>query len=364
MSEHSTPEERTEMPTDRRMGELRKTGGLHSSTEVVVVTSLLSGFLCLYVMWSWFVQDMKDCMIKAFAMIGDSEPLDAHSLYDGMLALLLMFGPEVAILSIIVAFFASMSLFLQTNFNVKSKWIDIKFSQLNPMNGISRVFSTTGAVNTLKALFKLALILPIGYFALKRFSPEMIALIHLSVDEVLAYIGDACMYLFWKIMYVLIAFAIFDYFWSKFQWLKQNKMTKVEVKDERKAIEGDEATKRKIQQKGLQRIMQRIQESVPQADVVITNPTHYSVALSYDRDKMSAPRVVAKGRGHLALRIREIARESGVPMVERKPLARALYASVEVGSEIPGELFKAVAEVLAYVYKLKNPYKYMNAGAS
>ena len=159
-------------------------------------------------------------------------------------------------------------------------------------------------------------------------------------------------------MTVLIVMAIFDYAWTKYQWLRNNKMTKTEVKDERKAMEGDEETKRKIQAKGLARIAQRLRESVPQADVIITNPTHFSVALKYDRGNMSAPIVVAKGQDHLALKIREIAKEFNIPILERKPLARALYASCEVGTEIPHDLFKAVAEVLAYVYRLKNPWGY------
>jgi flagellar biosynthetic protein FlhB len=175
-----------------------------------------------------------------------------------------------------------------------------------------------------------------------------------------AFTGEAINDLFWKILYVLIAMAAFDYFYGRFRWFKQNKMTKDEIKDERKAVEGDETTKRRIIQKGLSRIMQRIAKSVPKAHVVVTNPTHYSVALQYDRGTDKAPRVVAKGKGFVALRIREIARANGVPVLERKPLARALFKSVEVGSEIPRELFKAVAEVLAYVYRLKNPWAQRN----
>jgi flagellar biosynthetic protein FlhB len=147
--------------------------------------------------------------------------------------------------------------------------------------------------------------------------------------------------------------AIIDYFWGKHQWLKQVKMTKQEVKDEAKATEGDEASRRRIVMKGMQRMMQRLQKSVPKADVIITNPTHFAVALEYNRDKMRAPTVVAKGADFLALRIREIAKEHGVPIVERKSLARALYDGARVGAEIPYPLFKAVAEVLAYVYRIK-----------
>ena len=185
----------------------------------------------------------------------------------------------------------------------------------------------------------------------------MVGLVHYTIADILAFTSNAMWSVFWKVVYVLSALAIFDYVWGKYQWLRRNRMTKDEVKDERKATEGDETTKRKIQAKGLQRVMQRIRQSVPKADVIVTNPTHYAIALKYDRSTMSAPVVVAKGKGFLALRIREIAKEHGVPILERKSLARALYAGSEVGSQIPHELFRAVAEVLAYVYKLKNKFR-------
>ncbi len=358
MSEHSTPEERTELPTEKRMSKLREEGQLPLSTDFTQATTLIGGFLILQFIWSWLYQDMVYTMRKAFGMIADKEPLTVHKLQEGLIGLLLLFGPEIVMIAGLVALIATFTVFFQTDWNVRKKWIKFRWSSLNPVNGVKRILSIQGVVTTGKAILKLLLILPIGYFGLVGFAPEMISLMHLTVQEVLSYLGVAIHQLFWQIAYVLIALAIFDLVWSRFQWLKQNKMTKDEVKDERKSIEGDEATKKKIQNKGLQRIAQRIFSSVPQADVVITNPTHFAVALKYDREHMSAPQVVAKGRGYLALRIRKIAKESGVPIVERKPLARALYASCEVGTEIPHDLFKAVAEVLAYVYRLKNPHAY------
>jgi flagellar biosynthetic protein FlhB len=343
------------------MGELRKEGALHMSNEVVQVASLLAAFISLNAVWSWLYRDMRLILEKSFALMSRTEPLTPRMLYDGFIALLVILGPELLIIGAAVAIVAALSVLLQTNFNVKEKKIQFKGDFLNPIKGIGKIFSPQGAVRTLQALLKLCLILPVAYYALKRFAPEMVMLIHLSIEEVFHFTGMAMMWLFWKILYILIAFAIFDFFWTKHQWLKQNRMTKDEVKDERKSIEGDEETRRKIQAKGLQRIMQRIQQSVPQADVVVTNPTHFAVALKYNRASMTAPTVVAKGKGFLAQRIKEIARESGVPVLERKVLARALYHSVEVGTEIPFELFKAVAEVLAYVYRLKNPYGAMNA---
>lgn len=353
MSETSTPEERTEDPTDRRMGELRRKGGIHFSVEIAHVASLVSGFLILKYMCVHLFSDMREVIIKAFTMIGSSDPLTPHMLRDGFIGLLYILLPDVLVISSVIAVVASLAVLLQTKWNIKERKIDFKFFHLNPLAGIKRIFSIQGYLTTLKAIVKLAIILPIGYYALKNFAPTMINLIHMGIPEIMAFTASAMDYVFWKIAYILFAIAIFDYFWGKKQWLKMNRMTKAEVKDEAKSIQGDEQTKRRIQAKGLARIMQRIKSTVPRADVVVTNPTHYAVALQYDRNTMAAPIVLAKGKGFLALRIRAIAKEAGVPVLERKPLARALYASAEVGAQIPYELFKAVAEVLAYVYRIK-----------
>lgn len=360
MSEHSTPEERTELPTDKRMEQLREEGQLALSTDLVQVMSLTGGFLVLLLVWQWIAREMEALMRQYFLMIGQQPQFTIETIHSGLLEILRKLVPPVFTIGLSVAVVAALAVMLQTKWNIKKKKIDIKITQLNPINGIKRIFSVQGVVTTLKAIFKLTLILPIGYYTLKTLAPEMIMLMHLSVREVLQFLGLALKFAFWRIMYVLIALAIFDYFWSRHQWLKTSKMTKDEVKDERKSIEGDENTRRRIQSKGLSRIAQRIRESVPQADVVVTNPTHYAVALKYDRERMNAPLVVAKGRGFLAQRIKEIAKLAGVPMLERRPLARALYDSTEVGSEVPHDLYRAVAEVLAYVYRLKNPYAYAN----
>lgn len=362
MSEHSTPEQRTEMPTERRIGQLRREGQMHLSNEVVTVVSLITGFYAVTLVWGYLYKDCQAVLKYSFGMIVNARDINLTSLRTIFFDLLSMIGPRLLIIIALISTASVLTTMLQTNWCVKEKKLHFRFHMLNPINGLKRIISIQGVVNTLKAIIKLSLILPIAYFALKKFAPEMVRLIHMSIESVFVYTGASMHALFWKIAYILIALAIFDYFWSRHQWLKSNKMTKEEVKDERKSIEGDEATKRKIIHKGLQRIMQRIANTVPKADVVVTNPTHYAVALKYDRKTMSAPVVVAKGKGFLALRIREIAKNSGVPVLERKPLARALFASTEVGTEIPHGLFRAVAEVLAYVYKLKNPHGYNAAG--
>lgn len=337
------------------MGQLRRKGAIHLSTDLAQVCTLLAGFLIVKMLCESLFHDMELILIKSFSLIGANEPLTYPFVLSGFLGVLRLIGPEIFFIAGVIATVGFFAVMLQTKWNIKERKIDFKFLHINPLAGIKRIFSIYGWMNTMKAIVKLAIILPIGYFALKAFSPHMVQLVHMGIPETLAFTATAVSSVFWKIIYILFALAIFDYFWGKHQWLKMNRMTKDEVKDERKSVEGDEATKKKIQAKGLARIWQRIKNSVPKADVVVTNPTHFAVALQYDRDTMSAPIVVAKGKGFLAQKIKEVARDAGVPVLERKPLARALYASTEVGSQIPYELFKAVAEVLAYVYKLKGP---------
>jgi flagellar biosynthetic protein FlhB len=353
MSEHSTPEERTELPTEKRMSKLREEGTLPVSTDFTGVLALFTGFMVLYFVSSLLLSDFQWLMKRSFGAIADPDGMTENFIFEESILLFKVFGTKVFLVSITIATVAALTVFIQTKFNVKKKKIHFRFDMLNPVTGIKKVFSAQGVVNTLKALIKLALILPLAFFGLRAFAPEMINLMHVSVPQILTYTGSAMYDLFFDVFIILLLLAVIDIVWTKHQWLKQNRMTKQEVKDERKSLEGDEETKRKIQAKGLQRIAQRIRESVPQADVVITNPTHFAIALKYDRDSMVAPKVVAKGKGHLALRIREIAKESGVPIMERKPLARALYASCEVGAEIPRELFRAVAEVLAFVFRIR-----------
>jgi len=351
--------EKTEDPTEKRIEELRKEGAVHVSQELAKVASLFVGFLTLCGLCSSLFKALKTIMVKTYGSIKMvNEPLEIEAILQVLSMIVKELWWIMALILITGAVTGCMVTFIQSKFNLKEGVIKFKISYLNPINGIHRIFSMHSVMNLIVGVLKIAIMLPIGYFALVKFAPNMISLMHLSVNAELKFLGMAMLDIFWKILYIMIVLAIWDFIWTKKQWLKKNRMTKSEVKDERKSLEGDENTKRKIKQKGLSRIMQRIAQSVPQADVVVTNPTHYAVALKYDKKTMSAPTVVAKGRGFMALRIRELARKSGVPVLERKPLARALYASVEVGREIPRELFRAVAEVLSYVYKLRNPHRY------
>lgn len=355
MSSESLPEQKTEMPTDRRISELRKQGSVYQSIDIVHVLVLTSGFLALNLSWNLLYNDMRYVFTKSFTMIGERPSFELNDLTSGFIRLILLVLPDLLIITGLVSFVAVLAVMLQTNWNKRDKWIKLRWDFVNPLKGLQRIFSIAGVANTVKAVVKLAVVLPIGYWALEGFAPMMVRLVHSSVRDVLSLTGSAVTTVFWKIMYIFVALAVVDWVWGKFQWLKKNKMTKEEVKEERKSIEGDEAMRRKMISKGMARIAQKLKKSVPEADVIVTNPTHYAVALKYDRSNHSAPIVVAKGTDFIAQRIREIAKEHNIPILERKALARALYASTEVGSEIPRDLFKAVAEVLAFVYRLKRP---------
>jgi len=353
VSEHSTPEERTELPTDKRWSKIREQGTLPLSTEFNQVIVLIVSFCILTAvassMWNATLLIMK----RSFEKIAVRDELNMNMLEAFFLEALLAYMPSLGVLLVSTALTAIVLTIVQTGGNVREKWVTVKWDFLNPIQGIGKIFSVKGLVMTLKATLKLCLLLPIGFWTVWKLTPESLSLISLDIPQILLFMGRGVDQVFWNLLYVLIPLGIFDYFYTRYMFFRQNKMTKEEVKDERKAMEGDESTKRRIRAKGMERAWQRIAVAVPKADVVIINPTHYAVALKYDRSSMAAPQVVAKGKGHLALRIREIARESGVPMVQRRMLVRSIYYSVKVGATIPFELFRAVAEVLAYIYRVQ-----------
>ena len=353
MASESLPEQKTEMPTDRRIGELRKQGSVFQSIDVVHAFVLMAGFLALNYSWNLLYEDMLYLFERSFMMIAERPSFEVNDLTNGFIRLIILVLPDIMIITGIESAVAALAVMFQTDWNKRDKWIKIRWDFISPIKGLQRMVSISGLMNTFKAIVKLGVVLPIGYWALQDFAPMMVKLIHSSVKDVLALTGTALNAVFWKIMYIFIALAVVDWVWGKFQWLKKNKMTKEEVKEERKSVEGDETMRRKMIQKGMARLAQRLRKTVPKAHVIITNPTHYAIALQYDKNSHGAPIVVAKGTDFIAQRIREIAKEHNIPILERKALARALYASTEVGSEIPRDLFKAVAEVLAFVYRLK-----------
>jgi len=228
-----------------------------------------------------------------------------------------------------------------------------KWSKLNPLKGFSRIFSKTSLVELFKSVFKITVVSIIAYQTVNGHWDEVPTLMGYGVGQTLFFMGEVMIEIMAKVLLVMIFLAALDYAFQKYTYLENLRMTKQEVKDERKDLEGNPQIKQRIRSVQMEMMRRRMMTAVPEADVVVTNPTHFSVAIKYDMENDAAPVVVAKGQNEIALRIREIAKENNVPLVEDKPLARTLYKTVDVGQLIPASLYKAVAEILAYVFKLK-----------
>ena len=353
MAQDGDSGEKTEQPTGRRKNEARSQGQVGQSRELAQVFGITAAFIALQYIAPSLWRDLKYVTASSLTSRYSTEPLDAQVLRTIFYALVLILIPEILLMLGISALFGAGCSAVQTKFLFSWKMLRPKLSLLHPIRGLKRILGVQNSVQTLKALIKLGIICPIAYFAFFELFPSMLSLIDVPVSHLLPFTATAATSIFRRIMSWLLLLAIIDLIWQKWHTYKQLKMSKWEVKEERKAVEGDERMRRRIISIGMSRLRERMLRAVPQADVVVTNPTHISVALKYTMQPGTAPKVLAKGKGYVALRIQEIARQHGVPVIERKPLARALFKACEVGQEIPYEFYKAVAELLAYVYKLK-----------
>lgn len=358
MAENDTGE-KTEKPTGRRTTQARSEGQVVRSVELSQVMGLGAAFIGIQYLSPLLWSDMVTVTRGGLSGSIPTEDFTLEGLRRNFYGLVFLILPHILMLLAIAAFFGAGATAVQTKFNWSLKLIKPKWPNISPLAGIKRIFSIHNFVNILKSLAKLSIILPIAYYAFLESFPQIMQLMYTPLSFLFPFTGTAISLVFWRILKLLFILALFDYAWQYYSVNKKLKMTKVEVKDEHKSVEGDEATKMSIRSKAIARVRERMMTAVKTADVVVTNPTHYAVALKYDLSVSKAPMVVAKGRNFMAQRIKEIARESRVPVVERKPLARALFATVEVGQEIPYELYAAVADLLAYVYKVtgKNPLR-------
>lgn len=241
---------------------------------------------------------------------------------------------------------------LQVGFILTGKPVVPKLERLNPISGMQKFFSTRSLMELVKSLAKLTLVSAIAWFTLSAHAREVLLFALLSPESLVSAVGGIIVAVWWRIVAAMIAIGLLDYAFQRWRYEQDMRMTDQEFRQEVKEMEGDPHIKRRVRQLQRQMAMQRMMAEVPKADVVITNPTHYAVALRYDVDEMQAPRVLAKGERLMAGRIRDLAVENDVPIVERPELARTLFRTVEVGQTIPEGLFRAVAEVLSFVYRI------------
>lgn len=346
-------QEKTEVPTEKKRRESREEGQVAFSKELSSA-ALLAGIVLTLVATSPIILDaMRQLMSQIFRDLAQSEELSIDSIFTlsgEILSIILpAFAPFAAVI-IFVGIFASV---LQVGVQITFKAISPKFNKISPLTGLKRLFSSQSLADFLKSMAKLIIVGFVGYLTYIDKITELNGLSVSTPESILIYNFTVVAEVAGKIVLALVAIAIFDYFYQRWHHEQQLMMTKQEVKDETKQTEGDPQLKARIRQ--IQREMSnaRMMQEVPKADAVIVNPTHFSVAILYDRDVMSAPEVIAKGADHLALRMRTVARENNVPILERPELARDLYANVEIGDDIPERFYKAIAEILAFVYRLR-----------
>ena len=346
-------QEKTEAPTEKKRRESREEGQVAFSKELPSA-ALLAGILLTLIATSPLILDaFREMTTQIFREMSKADELSIGSLYDlsGEIfsTLLPAFAPFAAII-VLVGILASV---LQVGVQITLKAIAPKFNKISPLTGLKRLFSTQSLADFLKSMAKLIIVGIVGYITYMDKITELNGLSVATPEAILEYNFTVVAEVSGKIVLALVAIAIFDYLYQRWHHEKQLMMTKQEVKEETKQTEGDPQLKARIRQ--IQREMSnaRMMQEVPKADALIVNPTHFSVAILYDRDVMEAPEVTAKGTDHMALRMRTVARENSVPILERPELARDLYANVEIGETIPERFYKAIAEILAFVYRLR-----------
>jgi flagellar biosynthetic protein FlhB len=345
-------DEKTEQPSGKRLNEARERGQLPVSRETALWVSLLGILIVFGLVVPGMMIDFYT-FLRTFIESAHEIEIDENSVqavfFHVFTKSAMIAGVAFALMmaAIVLGYMA------QTGFFYSLDLLVPDFGRLTPMRGLKRLFSLNSVVELIKSLGKLAFLGGAAFIVLRPIMMESPHLTGFPIEMILVFLHKKVVYLIGMLLLVLTVIAIADFFYTRFQYMRGLRMTKVEVKDEFKQQEGDPMIKGRLRQLRIEKARKRMMAQVPKADVVITNPTHYAIALQYDVDKMAAPKVVAKGINLIADRIREIAEENRVPLVSNPPLARALYSSVEIDQQIPTEHYRAVAEIISYVYKLK-----------
>ncbi|MEC0231552.1 flagellar biosynthesis protein FlhB [Paenibacillus alba] len=344
--------EKTEPATAKKRQDARKKGQVAKSMELPAAAILLFSFLSFLVFGSY----MKVKLISIFENVYQNQlNMDVtlgnvQVLFVNLVSQSLVILAPIFILVVVIAFIGN---YAQIGFLFIGEPLMMKFNKINPIEGFKRIFSMRTIMDFVKSMLKMSIIGVVVYTTLMGEKVKLLGLGHTPLENTFTFIASLTLKLGIKIGAILIVLAVFDFIYQRYEHEKSLRMSKQDIKDEYKKSEGDPLIKGKIRAKQRQMAMQRMMQEVPKADVIITNPTHFAVALKYDSQNMQAPTVIAKGADYVALKIKDVAKKNGVMTMENKPLARAIFAQVEIGESIPADLFQAVAEVLAYVYKIK-----------
>lgn len=346
-------EERTEAPTGKRRDEARKKGQVARSQEIGSAVIVFFGFLMLALfgksMYLSIVAYAKWILSpEMFVQFVPNQQNIGYFYLSMFYTVARIMAPVLLVLVVVGVYFN----ILQVGLKVSASPLTPNLNKLNPLSGLKRIFSIRSIQELVKNILKISLIGYVGFSHVRGVMHQMIKLHDVPLRSGFAFLALSIFKLVMKLSIIMIILAILDWIYQKYDFEKGLKMTKQEVKDEMKQREGDPLVRSRIRQKQREIAFQRMMAEVPKADVVITNPVHIAVALSYVAEDMHAPKVVAKGAGVIADRIKEVAKENEVPIIEDRPLAQQLFKLADVGDYVPPNLFKAVAEILAYVYRL------------
>lgn len=353
MAEDQDKESKTEEATEKKMRDALEHGNVPMSREFSIFVSLVSIFIATMYFFSSSVIRLKDSLARFLDNPGDW-PLETGS---DAVSVFWAIGNDLAPLLLPVILLMMLagigSSLIQTPLQIVVERIQPKWSNVSIKKGLSRLFGMQGLVNFLKALFKLAAVTVVGVLVLKAMQSEVLSAMFMEPTTLPELIRKVTARIVGWIALLTLALVVGDFIWAHIHWRQELRMTKQEVKDEHKQMEGDPLVKARLRNLARERSRKRMLTAVPRATLVITNPTHFAVALRYVREEGGAPVVLAKGMDHIALKIREIAESHNIPIVEDKPLARSLYESVDVGKLIPQQFYKAVAELIYYLHLRK-----------
>lgn len=345
---------KTEKATPKKRKDERKKGNIFFSKDVLTIASLFGSFYSLKILFPYIYGTIKESMMRHLVELSALSSLSVSSLHDQISDVVITSMKLLIPILLIAVGIGILATGIQTKFIFTGKNMMPQFSKLNPLSGIKNLFSIKNLVELLKNLLKVSLLFVILYTVLKGELNNISRTLDMDLTVSVSYILTTVMTMILKVGLVFAAIAAFDYFFQRWDYEKKIRMSKQDIKEEFKQIEGNPAIKGKIRDIQRQRARMRMMQAVPMADVIVRNPTHYAVALKYDINKDNAPIVVAKGQDELALRIIRAGKEHNVYIMENKPLARAIYATTHVGAEIPEEYYSTVAEILVYVYRLNH----------
>jgi len=349
-------QEKTEKPTGKKLEKAREKGQVPKSPEISSAFIVLCAATVFLAAGPWIFRSLMELMQGVFQNLGTLN-LQGESVRTFLGEIFVRFLIIMAPIMISVVVVGVAANLVQVGFLFTMEPLTPKLSKFNPITGMKKFVSLRSLIELTKSLVKILYIGFIAWWVLRSELDALPSLIDMSVGQILGFIGVLSLKVMFYVAMAMMVLAVIDFTYQRWQHNKDLMMTKQEVKDEYKQAEGDPKVKSRIRQLQREMASRRMMASIPDADVVITNPTHLAIAIKYNAEEMFAPQIVAKGAGLVAKRIRAIAVENNIPVVENKPLAQTLFKSTEVGDFVPADLYRAVAEVLAYVYRLRGKTK-------